>query len=62
MIGAFGLCWHVVFWLVLSDLDTLDPGIRHWGALSGGPLALTGLVLMAVGQRAGGNRQGGGMP
>lgn len=48
LLGAVGLCWHVVFWLVLSDADTFESGIRQWEALSGIALVLTGLILMMV--------------
>ncbi|MFG2560584.1 hypothetical protein [Streptomyces sp. NPDC048496] len=60
--GAFALWWQMVFWLVLNDPDTLDPNIREWGTLAGGALLLTGLTLMALSYRTGGNRQGNGTP
>ncbi|MFB7569238.1 hypothetical protein [Streptomyces sp. NPDC056165] len=55
MVVAFGLCWQVVFGLVISW-----PGVREWEA--GIALMLIGFIVMAVGQYTGGNRQGSGMP
>ncbi|MFF4822160.1 hypothetical protein [Streptomyces sp. NPDC001312] len=57
LVGAFGLCWQVVFWTVLSDSE--------WGdnvGFVGFVLLPTGIILMAVSQHTGGNRQGTGMP
>ncbi|MFE2089397.1 hypothetical protein ACWD4L_37890 [Streptomyces sp. NPDC002596] len=54
---AFALCWQMVFLLVLSDPDT-----RQWGTLTGSALLLTGLIVMMVSHRTGGNRQGRGTP
>ncbi|MGW1711012.1 hypothetical protein ACWCP8_37535 [Streptomyces sp. NPDC002206] len=55
LVAAFALCWQQVFFWMLSD-----PGTRQWGALSGGALLLTGLILMMVSHRVGGGRQGSG--
>jgi hypothetical protein len=57
LILAFALCWQAVFRLVISDL-----GIRQWVTLFGSGLLLAGIIVMAVSQRAGGNRQGTGTP
>ncbi|MGW6902047.1 hypothetical protein [Streptomyces sp. NBC_00624] len=55
--AAFALCWQQVFFWVLSDPDT-----RQWGSLIGSALLLTGLIMMMLSHRMGGNRQGGGAP
>ncbi|WP_055629771.1 hypothetical protein [Streptomyces hirsutus] len=57
LVAAFGLCWQVVFGLVISG-----PGIRQWGTLTGSGLLLTGLIVMTVSQRPGADRQGSGTP
>ncbi|MGW9136343.1 hypothetical protein [Streptomyces sp. NPDC055681] len=57
LVGAFALCWQVVFGLVISDSDT-----RQWGNLTGGAILLAGPIVMMVGQLTGGNRQGSGTP
>nr|WP_222108969.1 hypothetical protein [Streptomyces cupreus] len=54
LVVAFALCWQTIFGLVLEDLDT-----RTWGTLTGSVLLVAGVIVMAVSQRAGGNRQGG---
>ncbi|MEU2784006.1 MULTISPECIES: hypothetical protein [unclassified Streptomyces] len=53
---AFALCWQLVFGLVISD-----SGARPSGTLIGAAILLAGLVIMMVGQLAGG-RKGGGTP
>lgn len=55
LVAAFALCWPVVFGLVISDAGT-----RSWGALTGGMLLVVGLLVMMVGQFAGGSRQSNG--
>lgn len=60
LVGAVGLCWHVLFWLGLSNPDTFDSGIRQWEALSGIALVLAGFILVMVSRRGGGNREGSG--
>lgn len=62
LMGAFSLCWQMFFLLVLNDPDILDPGIRGWGSLPGGALLLTGLIMMMVSRRTGGDRRGSGTP
>ncbi|GAA3372982.1 hypothetical protein GCM10020367_31120 [Streptomyces sannanensis] len=57
LVVAFALCWQQVFFWVISDI-----GIRQWGTLSGSALLLTGLIVMMVSHRAGGDRQGSGAP
>ncbi|MFE7229150.1 hypothetical protein ACFVAF_00475 [Streptomyces sp. NPDC057596] len=57
LVVAFGLCWQVVFGLVISG-----PYVREWGYRSGMALMVIGFVVMAMGRREGGNRQGAGMP
>ncbi|MFE3902475.1 hypothetical protein ACFXPY_19665 [Streptomyces sp. NPDC059153] len=57
LMAAFALCSQQVFFWVPSDPDT-----RQWGALSGSALLLTGLIVMVVSYRTGGNRQGSGTP
>ncbi|MFE7232004.1 hypothetical protein ACWCRF_17940 [Streptomyces sp. NPDC002405] len=54
LVVAFGLCWQVVFGLVISW-----PGVQEWEA--GIALMLIGFIVMAVGQYTGGNRQGSGV-
>ncbi|MGP4049775.1 hypothetical protein [Streptomyces sp. 2A115] len=39
-----------------------DPGTRQWGTLTGSALLPSGLIVMMVSQRTGGNRQGSGTP
>ncbi|MDQ0688704.1 hypothetical protein QFZ56_007667 [Streptomyces achromogenes] len=56
LIGAFALCWQVVFGLIISD-----PGTRAWGTLTGGVVLVVGLIVMVVGQLAGDNRQANGV-
>ncbi|MFB7110482.1 hypothetical protein [Streptomyces sp. NPDC056291] len=46
---------QAVFWWVISD-----PIVRSWAVLPGSGLLVAGLLVMAVSQRAGGNRQGSG--
>ncbi|MGW1711410.1 hypothetical protein ACWCP8_39795 [Streptomyces sp. NPDC002206] len=58
LVVALALCWQVFFLLVLNDPDILAPDIRGWGTLPGSALFLTGLILMMVSRRTGGNRQG----
>ncbi|MEU0630180.1 hypothetical protein [Streptomyces sp. NPDC005989] len=62
LVVAFALCWQVFFFLVLNDPDILAPDIRGWGTLPGSALFLTGLILMMLSHRTGGNRQGSGTP
>ncbi|GAB3172432.1 hypothetical protein GCM10027162_14910 [Streptomyces incanus] len=57
LVVAFALCWQVAFGLVISDIGT-----RQWGTLTGSGLLLTGLLVMAVSQRAGGGQRGRGTP
>ncbi|WP_405442275.1 hypothetical protein OG373_33655 [Streptomyces avidinii] len=57
LVAALALCWQVVFGLVISGAGT-----RHWGTLTGGALLVAGLVVMLVGQLAGGGRAGSGTP
>lgn len=57
LVAAFALCWQMAFFWVISDID-----IRQWGTLFGSALLLTGLILMMVSRRTGGNRQGSGPP
>ncbi|MFV5998696.1 hypothetical protein ACNPQM_41750 [Streptomyces sp. NPDC056231] len=57
LVVAFALCWQQVCFWVLSD-----PDIRQWGSLSGSVLLLTGLIVMMLSYRKGGNRQGSGTP
>lgn len=57
LVVACALCWQAVFLLVLSD-----PGTRQWGTLTGSVLLLTGLIVMTVSRRTGGDRQGSGTP
>ncbi|MEV7860974.1 hypothetical protein AB0O86_19615 [Streptomyces hirsutus] len=57
LVAAFGLCCQVVFGLVITGV-----GIREFGAVSGSGLLLTGLIVMMVSHRPGGNPQGSGMP
>ncbi|MER5844625.1 hypothetical protein ABT099_30925 [Streptomyces prasinus] len=56
LVAGFGLCWQMVFGLLISDV-----GIRQW-ALFGNGLLLAGIIVMGVSQRAGGKRQGSGTP
>ncbi|AYG78135.1 hypothetical protein DWB77_06683 [Streptomyces hundungensis] len=53
LVVAFALCWQLVFGLVISD-----SGTRPTGTLIGGVILLVGLVVMMVGQLAGGNGKG----
>ncbi|MFB7554156.1 hypothetical protein [Streptomyces sp. NPDC056154] len=62
LVAAAALCWQVLFLLVLNDPDILGPDIRGWGSLPGSALLLTGLVLMMLSRRPGGDRQGSGTP
>ncbi|MGW3495942.1 hypothetical protein [Streptomyces sp. NPDC001020] len=55
LVTSFALCWQVVFGLVISN-----PGIRPLGTLFGSGLLLTGIIMMAVSQCVGRNRQGSG--
>ncbi|MFJ9584046.1 hypothetical protein [Streptomyces acidicola] len=57
LVVAFALCWQLVFGLVISD-----SGIRAPGTLIGSVILLAGIVVMMVGQYAGGNRKSGGIP
>ncbi|MFG2407161.1 hypothetical protein ACGFR8_23030 [Streptomyces brevispora] len=57
MLAAFALCSQQVFFWAPND-----PGTRQWGSLSGGVLLLTGLIVMMLSYRTGGNRQGSGTP
>ncbi|CAM5651305.1 hypothetical protein ACIQPS_35260 [Streptomyces sp. NPDC091290] len=54
---AFALCWQLVFGLMISD-----SGVRPSGTLIGAAILLAGLIIMMVGQLAGGGRKGGGTP
>ncbi|MEU6017214.1 hypothetical protein ABZ826_25170 [Streptomyces sp. NPDC047515] len=62
LVAAFALCWQPAYLLVLNDPDILGPGIRGWGSLPGSALLLTGIILMTLSRRTGGNRQGNGTP
>ncbi|WP_371619893.1 hypothetical protein [Streptomyces sp. NBC_00454] len=55
LVAALALCWQVLFGLVISD-----SGTRHWGTLTGGAILVVGLMVMMVGQLAGGGREGSG--
>ncbi|WAZ26734.1 hypothetical protein STRCI_008362 [Streptomyces cinnabarinus] len=55
LVVAFALCWQLVFGLMISDSDA-----RPSGTLIGAAILLAGLIVMMVGQLAGGNRKGGG--
>lgn len=57
LVVAFALCWQLVFGLVISDSGTRAPG-----TLIGSAILLAGIIVMMVGQYAGGNRKGGGIP
>ncbi|WP_328436804.1 hypothetical protein OHA71_05985 [Streptomyces sp. NBC_00444] len=57
LVLAFALCWQLVFGLLISD-----SGARPTGTLTGGAILLAGLIVMMVGQLAGGNRKRGGTP
>ncbi|WP_326592867.1 hypothetical protein [Streptomyces sp. NBC_01294] len=57
LVAALALCWQVLFGLVISDAGT-----RHWGTLTGGAILVAGLIVMMVGQLAGGGREGSGTP
>ncbi|MFE6553354.1 hypothetical protein ACFVHS_33860 [Streptomyces sp. NPDC057746] len=52
LVLALGLCWQVVFRLVIND-----PGTRQWVILSGGVLLLAGVIVMGVSQHTGRDRQ-----
>ncbi|MEU5594790.1 hypothetical protein [Streptomyces sp. NPDC020298] len=54
---AFALCRQLVFGLGISD-----SGARPSGTLIGAAILLAGLIVMMVGQLAGGNRNDGGTP
>ncbi|MER6036859.1 hypothetical protein ABT133_23590 [Streptomyces sp. NPDC001835] len=51
LVVAFALCWQLVLGLILA---------RPSGTLIGAAILLAGLIVMMVGQLAGGNRKGGG--
>ncbi|WP_432044074.1 hypothetical protein [Streptomyces cadmiisoli] len=57
LIVAVGLCWQVVFGLLVSGI-----GVRQFMTLTGSGLLLAGLIVMMVSQRPGANRPGSGMP
>ncbi|MGV9456583.1 hypothetical protein [Streptomyces sp. NPDC003635] len=57
LVVAFALCWQLVFGLMISDF-----GVRPFGTLMGAAMLFAGVVVMMVGQLAGGNRKGGGTP
>ncbi|MCX5317467.1 hypothetical protein [Streptomyces sp. NBC_00154] len=57
LVAAFALGWQQVCFWVLSDPDT-----RQRGSLSGGVLLLTGLIVIMVSHRTGGNQQDSGTP
>ncbi|MFE4968948.1 hypothetical protein [Streptomyces sp. NPDC056660] len=57
LVVAFALCWQLVFGVMISD-----SGARPLGTLIGAAILLAGLIVMMVGQLAGGNRKGGGTP
>ncbi|MEV0489010.1 hypothetical protein [Streptomyces atratus] len=57
LVAASALCWQMVFFWGISGI-----GIRQWGTLSGSALLLTGLILMMMSRRTGGDRQGSGAP
>ncbi|MGW2727249.1 hypothetical protein [Streptomyces sp. NPDC001494] len=51
LVVAFALCWQLVLGLIFA---------RPSGTLIGAAILLAGLIVMMVGQLAGGNRKGGG--
>jgi hypothetical protein len=57
LVVAFALCWQAVFGLVISDSDT-----RLWGTVTGSVILVVGIIVMTVGQLAGGNREGNSTP
>lgn len=57
LVVAFALCWQLAFGLMISD-----SGARPSGTLIGAALLLAGIVVMMVGQLAGGDRKGDGTP
>ncbi|TWG04474.1 hypothetical protein FHX80_112926 [Streptomyces brevispora] len=57
LLAACALCSQQVFFWVPNA-----PGTRQWGSLSGSALLLTGLIVMMLSYRTGGNRQGSGTP
>ncbi|MGW1729096.1 hypothetical protein ACWCQK_40420 [Streptomyces sp. NPDC002306] len=57
LVLAFALCWQLVFGMLMSDPDT-----RMLGTLTGGVMLLAGLIVMLVGQLAGGKRRSSGTP
>ncbi|MFJ1969242.1 hypothetical protein ACIO93_11295 [Streptomyces sp. NPDC087903] len=57
LVVAFALCWQLMCGLVIND-----PGAQASGTLIGSAILLTGIVIMMVGQLAGGGRKRGGTP
>ncbi|MFE9565935.1 hypothetical protein ACFYM0_33055 [Streptomyces sp. NPDC006487] len=57
LVAALALGWQVLFGLVIDDAGT-----RHWGTLTGGAMMVVGLIVMMVGQLAGGGREDRGAP
>ncbi|MGW5372739.1 hypothetical protein ACWER6_28550 [Streptomyces sp. NPDC004009] len=55
LVVAFALCWQLVSGLMISDSDA-----RPLGTLIGAVMLLAGIVVMLVGQLAGGRAKGGG--
>ncbi|MFI9247911.1 hypothetical protein ACIGXF_36300 [Streptomyces sp. NPDC053086] len=54
---AIALCRQMFFGLLISDSD-----VRPSGTLIGSAVLLAGLIVMMVGQLAGGKRKPGGAP
>ncbi|WP_371673852.1 hypothetical protein OG985_42945 [Streptomyces sp. NBC_00289] len=57
LVMAFALCWQLIFGLVIND-----PGAQAPGTLIGSVILLTGIVIMMVGQLAGGSWKRGRTP
>jgi hypothetical protein len=57
LVLAFALCWQLVFGLLISDSDA-----RPTGTLIGSAMLVAGILVMMMGQLAGGHRKGGGTP
>ncbi|MEU0579333.1 hypothetical protein ABZ465_18990 [Streptomyces griseoincarnatus] len=57
LVAAVGLCCQAVFGLAISGIH-----VRQWGTMTGSVFLVTGLIVMAVAQRLGGERQVSGTP
>lgn len=57
LVVAFGLCWQLVFGMVIGDADA-----RPLGTLVGGVVLVAGFLVMMVGQLAGRRGKRGGSP